>query len=679
MKSSTGNWYQYACCTILASISFLQLFSQSLPLRTEPLMESSTTSAGLPGADEDLFEDRERFLKSPILLNEASREQLVQLGLLTDALIDRLLLHRQVMGPLVHLHELQAVAGFTPDLIRQLQPYVLVKPVGVSFPDKLMPAGPLGHDLLFRLTGVGSPRGSHLHNWVGGEQGILLWHRMQTNRWQAGWVLEKDPGEAILKKGRPLADHAGFHLFWRGKGWVKTFAAGDFTVHFGQGLLQWQSMALGKSADMSWLKRQGPVLRAHRSSGEINFHRGLATTLHWRNFSFTFFGSRRLLSGQVVYDSSGQGKGVKSISNSGYHRTPGEIAGRKALIQMATGGRLTARFRSLEVSLNSVYYHYSKPLIRQEAPRNIFDVQGKSWFNVSIDFSITRRNVHCFGEGAVDARRAGAGVLGLFITPASRLDVFMIARTVSPRYRAFYANAFLESSLPENESGFFLGITLRPHAHVRIDAYADFFVFPWLRYQRNAPSAGIDYLFQLNYRPHKKAELLIRFRSQAAGEANLSEPEGTPIPDAHNRIRQGWRGQMVYFVSARFRIRSRVEWLRVQSCRGPSLYSSPSSAEYGFLYNADLTYARAFWGLSLLLRYQYFDTGGYLSRIYALTPQLQPGFGVGAFYGKGSRCWWSVSKSLKTNLLLNLLGQLTPTGSSFWEQQIQLQLRLRLL
>jgi len=253
---------------------YWELQSQTVPLRVEPLVESNA-GAELPAAmDEDPFEDWAHFLEHPLLLNEATKEQLQRSGLLPDLLIDRLVLHIQLLGPLLHLNELQAVAGFNTELIRQLKPYVKVEPPDSRLLSNLLVAGKISQDILVRVTGLTSKTSSANADWIGNSQGILIRHRLQSNRWQAGWLAEKDPGETMLRNGKPVFDHSGFHLFYQGKELIKALAIGDFTVNMGQGLLHWQSMAFGKSAEMSWFKRQGAVLRPHRSSGEVNFHRG---------------------------------------------------------------------------------------------------------------------------------------------------------------------------------------------------------------------------------------------------------------------------------------------------------------------------------------------------------------------------------------------------------------------
>lgn len=666
---------------MLQLVQLSSLLSQSIPLSVEPLAESHATAQITLVPDEDPFEELSRFLRDPLLLNEASKDELQQLPFLSGAMVDLLLLHRKAVGPLLHLNELQGIPGFTPDLIRQLAPYVRVLPAGSS--SIVHPLSFLGltQDFLCRVTGILTETSDQTSaEWAGSRQRWLLWHRLQSKNFQAGWLLEKDPGETIFKKGSMPFDHRGFHLFWRGDGLIKTIVLGDFTVNLGQGLLHWQSMAFGKSSEMSWIKRQGPVLRPHRSSGEINFHRGMAATIGWKSLAFTFFVSRRSLSGRVQHDTSGFLLGVSSISTSGFHRSESEIRGRNALRQYTAGARLSLRYKSLELSINAVRYYFSLPLLLSVEPRNRADIQGRSWYNCSIDFSYTRKNVHCFGEGALAANGSGAFLFALIATPAAGVDLFALVRKNGIAYRALYANAFAESSMIENEQGFYLGVTLRPKSNIRIDAYADHYVFPWIRYRANSATAGADYLLQLEYRLHKRTALQIRYRVESKWEATEPYTDNSQVAAFDGNTRKGWRSQLTVQFSTRCRVRTRVEWLAVEPNPKPTPYTPdiPQLSGQGFLYYADLLFNRLCVGVDLLFRYQFFDTNSYESRIYALSPDLRPGFGLGAFYGTGHQIWIGFDKTLKNNTLISLNGQLKYQGGTLQGRELRVQLRLKL-
>ena len=72
------------------------------------------------------------------------------------------------------------------------------------------------------------------------------------------------------------------------------------------------------------------------------------------------------------------------------------------------------------------------------------------------------------------------------------------------------------------KQGFYAGISIRPAAAWRFDAYGDIYKFPWLKYLVDAPSYGKDFLAQLTYTPNKQVEIYTRFRNETK-QANQSD------------------------------------------------------------------------------------------------------------------------------------------------------------
>ncbi len=103
-------------------------------------------------------------------------------------------------------------------------------------------------------------------------------------------------------------------------------------------------------------------------------------------------------------------------------------------------------------------------------------------------------------------------ISGLLINTDSKVSMSFLYRNISKGYQSLYANAFTENTHPTNESGFYSGITITPSDFLRIDAYADFYHFPWLKYRTDAPTSGNDYMIQLTFQPNKQVELSSRYR-----------------------------------------------------------------------------------------------------------------------------------------------------------------------
>ena len=112
---------------------------------------------------------------------------------------------------------------------------------------------------------------------------------------------------------------------------------GDFTVNMGQGLIQWQTISFTKSSQVLSIKREADCLRPYHSAGEFNFHRGLGITLQKGNWQSTLFISSQKISTNLEPDTAGREDLFSSFQNSGYHRTPAEIADRNNSDQFSAG------------------------------------------------------------------------------------------------------------------------------------------------------------------------------------------------------------------------------------------------------------------------------------------------------------------------------------------------------
>jgi hypothetical protein len=165
---------------------------------------------------------------------------------------------------------------------------------------------------------------------------------------------------------------------------------------------------------------------------------------------------------------------------------------------------------------------------------------------------------------------------------------------------------------------------LRPISGWQLNAYADFFQFPWIRYLVNAPSRGHDYLVQLNCQPNKQFGMYVRFRNKnkpvdSSGNAVIYYPE--------NQLKQNLRIHLAQQLSSVFSLTGRVEivWFNHQL----------KSAGQGFLSYLEGSYD---WGkIAADLRFQYFETNGYDSRIYVYESDVLYSFSIPAFYDKGFR------------------------------------------
>ena len=99
---------------------------------------------------EEDWQSLQQLLRRPLLLNEATAEDMAVFPFLTALHIEQFILYRKHLGPLSALEELQAVPGWEPVLIRKVLPYVAVVPpgtIGAKLKDDLRKAD---HQVLVR-------------------------------------------------------------------------------------------------------------------------------------------------------------------------------------------------------------------------------------------------------------------------------------------------------------------------------------------------------------------------------------------------------------------------------------------------------------------------------------------------------------------------------------------------
>ncbi len=634
---------------LFAVHSSISAYGQEVPVATEQQLENLTDAEQAEIEDDNFLQDLEQFKKSPLNINTAEADELKQLRIVTDLQIANLISYRTLLGSLVSIYELQAVPSWDVNTIRKLIPFITVA-TPLSLKEEAGKRFSQGdHSLLLRVTQVlekskGFDKSTSGTKYIGSPQRIFFRYRYTyKNLLQYGLVGDKDAGEQFLKGAQKYGfDFYSFHLFARKIGIIQSLAVGDFTVNMGQGLIQWQSLAFKKSADVMGVKRQSSVLRPYNSAGEYYFHRGAGITIKKGKVEATVFASFRKLSANFATDTINNEDFISSFLTSGYNRTSSEIINRNQLSQIAFGGNISYKAKKWHVGVNAVNYNFSVPVQKRDEPYNLYAISGKSWLNMSVDYSFTHKNLHFFGEVAVDKNFDKAFINGLLLSVDPRVDVSFVQRTISAGYQAINGNAFTENTLPTNETGFYTGIAIRPAIGWRFDMYGDIYRFPWLKYLADAPSRGTDFLAQLTYTPNKQVEIYTRFRNESK-QANQSDNTTTTnylvfLP------KKSWRTQINYKLNSSITLRNRVELLWYDN--------KGENKETGFLTFMDFMYKPLMAPLSGVLRLQYFETGGYNSRIYAYENDVLYGYSIPAFFDKGFRYYITLNYDLSKKLAL---------------------------
>jgi hypothetical protein len=629
---------------LLCTNSFSQDETPAIPgSSVEQQLENLAEQDETETEDDSFLQSLIQFRKNKINLNTTDAGELRELKILTDLQIQNFLRYRQLLGNFINIYELQAIPTWDVETIQKILQYIRIGSA-VSLAEELKGRFLKGqHSILIRAqqvleTSEGFARPDSIENrYLGSRQRVFFRYKyVYRNLLQYGLVGDKDAGEQFFKGNQKNGfDFYSFHLFARKMGPVKLLALGDFTVNMGQGLIQWQSQAFKKSPDVTAVKRQADILRPYNSATEYNFQRGAGITIKSNKIEATAFGSIRSVDANFQADTIvNTDDFVSSILTTGYHRTPNEIAKKNTIEQTSFGGNVSYNGLGLHLGVNAVAFHFSTPLIRDVQPYNQYAIQGTDWRNYSVDYSYTYRNLHFFGEVAMDKNNSKALVSGLIASLDPKVDASLVYRNIEKTYQALYANAFTEGTYPTNEKGLFAGFTIKPIAALRLDAYADIFTFPWLRYRLDAPSQGSDYFAQLTYRPNKQVEVYTRYKNESKA-INIS---GLNLPTRQFfvRPRQNWRTQVSYKVSREVTLRNRVELLWYDP-------REKERKEQGFVTYFDAAYRPFGKPFSTNARLLYFETDGFDSRIYTFENDVLYSFSIPAFFDKGYRYYLNVS------------------------------------
>lgn len=604
----------------------------------EDLADESLDEARL----ETLYADLSYLSEHPMDLNEVTRDQLSRLPFLSDRQIEQILRYRKRVERFVSLYELKGIEDMDFQTIQLVLPFVYVGEKSVDkipFTVKnLLKYG--SNELLFRYDqcfqqkkGYGSYPDSVLQKYPNrkylGEPfyASIRYSYNFEDRLQMGFVGEKDAGEPFWSEMHKGFDYYSFHFLLKEHGVLKTLAIGDYKVSFGQGLVISNDFSPSRSALVSQAERRNNGFRRHYSTNEQDFFRGVATTLTWKDWDASLFYSYRKLDGAVDKDT------FPTIKNDGLHRLSRDWEKRKKVGMQTLGGNIRFARSDVHIGLTALHYSFGGlTLYPQEKPYNRFAFRGKSNFNIGVDYMLKNRWGKLYGETAISENGAMATLNALRLAPVSYLSLLILYRYYDRRYQAFFGNAFAQNSSVQNEQGVYLGFQWTPFGYWKISAYADFYRFPWLKYQVDYPSVGREYMAQLDYAWNASCSTYLRYKCKEKDEDGKQ---------------QRLRWQASYVLASAWHLRTSADGIFSDyggdNQMGYSLSQSigwkPSTIPFRFD-----TYVA------------WFSTDGYASRISSYEKNILYAFYMPSFYGKGFRFalsfHWDITRYLSLSAKL---------------------------
>ncbi|MFL5787928.1 MAG: hypothetical protein ACJ748_07740, partial [Flavisolibacter sp.] len=246
---------------------------------------------------------------------------------------------------------------------------------------------------------------------------------------------------------------------------------------------------------------------------------------------------------------------------------------------------------------------------------------GKDLFNTSIDYTYNYHNMIVFGEVASDKNYHKGFLSGAIISVDPKMEVSILYRNISEKYQSLSGKAFTENSIPVNERGFYMGISLKPGIKWQIKAYADLYHKPYLSYRVSSPVNGSDFLMSVHYSYDKSAEIYGSYRAQV----KPVDSTGAIIPFPELPVHKSIQINILYKFTAG----------RSLKLKGEKLWntSNNKSSNNGFLIYLEES-RKIFHVFRTHLRLQYFNANSG-NPIYSYTGFAALSAYVPAFYNKG--------------------------------------------
>ena len=638
--------------TLFFLFHVLLLFSQSEQTNTQWMLYLEELAESEDAEDtyiENLYNELSYLSENPFNIQTVTQSDLEKLPFLTALQIENLLYYIYKYSPIVDIYELKNVEDLDRQTITYLLPFIYVGKVEEKVYDKPSLQNVLKYSKQEVLLGSNftiqekagykdapkEEKDLYPHRYYLGDPFHLSfrYNFSYRDKIQFGLTGEKDPGEAFLTKQQKGFDFYAMNLTLKDMGYIKTLSFGDYRLSFGEGLVLNNNFSMGKTSDVVNINHKNTGIKRHVSTNENQYFSGAAGTLKFDRLESSFFYSYRNL------DANADSSTIYSFKKDGYHRVPNDIAKKNNAEASMYGTNLQWRSDYLSLGLTAVHYSFGgKELNPEPKPYNLYYLRGKSHSNAGINYSYRQRKYLFQGETAVDQSGKIASINNLQINPASFINWTFSYRYYAKDYNAFYSKAFSESSTAQNETGFYTGMKIQFLRKWELATYWDYFSFPWMKYEVDAPSSGNDILAQLSYHLTRDIQMNIRYkRKEKSKNVRLEDGhEASVLPYEQQRLRY----QLNYQFHPAIQLKTQADY---------HLYESTNDKQNGWSLTQTLSYAQDKTKFQLDGALAYFHSSNWNTRINIYEKNVLYAFSFPMYYGEGLRYYavvkWKISNA----------------------------------
>ncbi len=641
------NWKLLFFCFLSLESAFAQ---RERPLiNLENFAEDIISQNGADEDYEDVLENLLQVLSQPLSLNKCSQEELQSLLILSIHQIQSFFDYRKTNGKLMNVYELQAIPEFDLETIYKILPFVFVNESAGKNNSSLLRRIRQEKDAYFlvrsnrtleKRKGYSVPdtlkNGSLTSRYLGDPHHLFGRFRVQHIRdFSLGFTFEKDPGEQLIwdsRTNRKGLDFFSFHFsLYQRRRW-KMLTIGDFRAQFGQGLVMGGGFGLGKGAEtITTVRRNSTGLSPYTSAMETGFFRGFGGTYQLRNWELTFLVSNVPKDGNVEQQFDGENENrkiIRSLSTSGFHRTPTEIANKHSNREQNYGFNTQYRKPKFMAGYSLLATKFEFAYIRRPSIYNSFEFVGQENQVHGVYFSYLISNIYTFGEYAMSSSGGKASVLGLMGSLDKKLDFAFLSRTFDRDFHSFYGSAFGESSRPINENGVYLGLNYKINTKFNVSFYYDLFEFPWLRFRLYQPSNGDEWMGRLTFKPKRNIKMFVQFREERKWR-NLSVSNSSFNYSVDEGLKRNYLFHLEGMIAKPWSFRTRIQG---------STFDFSDLKTSGFAISQDIHADFNRWRFST--RMALFDTDDYDNRQFFFERNVLWAFSMPSLYGQGMRYYF---------------------------------------
>ena len=570
---------------------------------------------------ENELQELTELINNPVNLNTATREQLEQFPFLNDQQIENILAYIYIHGQMQSIYELQLVEEMNQQAIEILLPFVCVKPVdNVKKAFTLRQLSKYGkHEIITRFDVPFYTRKGYEKTYLGPSvYNSVRYGFHYSDKLYAGVTAEKDAGEPLgalhNKKGY---DFYSCHLLIKDVGRLKTLAAGNYRLNFGQGLVLGNGSMFGKIADFSSFTFRETGIRKHSSTDEYNYFRGGATTVKLNDWEISAFYSHRLLDGVIKENE------ITSIYKTGLHRSQKEADKMNLFTTQLTGGNVTYQGKRFKMGATGVYYFFDRPYEPELKGYSKYNLHGNHFYNLGMNYKYRWHRLSVQGEAAI-GKSGQAFVNQVQYSFSQSYQLMLIHRYYTHDYWAMFAGSFSESGV-QNENGWYVAASTIPFKDWKFSASLDLFSFPWWKYRISKPSWGMDGLVQAEYTPVQNINMLVNYRYKRK-ERDVTGTKGeVTLPTSHHRLRY----RLSYLPLPLLLLRTSVDYNRFSQ--------QEKEASQGYQLTQMISWQLPWLPLKAELQGSYFHTDNYDSRVYIYEKGMLYSFYTPSFQGEGVR------------------------------------------